>query len=104
MEDEIAELRKRKNVDPQQMLIEVLMKQQDLERQKETKIAQLRREQNQERTKIETELTLKIRGVQQMAKLMAVLLPPIPPLLVAIVVFFTRRAREREGVSKARLR
>jgi len=33
-----------------------------------------------------------------------VLLPPIPPLLVAIVVFFTRRAREREGVSKARLR
>ena len=104
MEDEIAELRKRKNVDPQQMLIEALMKQQDLERQKETKIAQLRREQNQERTKIETELTLKIRGVQQMAKLMAVLLPPIPPLLVAIVVFFTRRAREREGVSKARLR
>jgi ABC-2 type transport system permease protein len=34
----------------------------------------------------------------------AVVLPPIPPLLVALVVFFTRRAREREGVSRARLR
>ena len=37
-------------------------------------------------------------------KLWAVLLPPIPPLLVAVVVFFTRRAREREGVAKSRLR
>jgi ABC-2 type transport system permease protein len=36
--------------------------------------------------------------------LWAVLLPPIPPLLVAIVVFFTRRAKEREGVSRSRLR
>ena len=44
------------------------MKQQDLERQKETKIEQLRQEQNQERTKIETELTLKIRGVQDMVQ------------------------------------
>jgi ABC-2 type transport system permease protein len=104
MEDELAEMKKRKNVDPQQMLIEVLMKQQDLERQKETKIAQLRQEQNQERTKIETGLTLKIRGVQEMAKLLAVLLPPIAPLLVAVVVFFTRRAREREGVARSRLR
>ncbi len=104
MEDKIAEMKKRKNVDPQQMLIEVLMKQQDLERQKETKIEQLRQEQNNERTKIETDLTLKIRGVQDTAKLMAVLLPPIPPLLVAVIVFFTRRSREREGVARSRLR
>jgi ABC-2 type transport system permease protein len=31
-------------------------------------------------------------------------LPPIPPLIVAFIVFFNRRANEREGVSKARLR
>lgn len=104
MEDEIAALRQRKDVDQQQMLIEVLMKQQDLERLKETRIAQLRQEQNTKRNKIETELTLKIRSVQERAKLMAVLLPPIAPLMVAIVVFFTRRAREREGVARSRLR
>ena len=34
----------------------------------------------------------------------AVILPPIPPLLVAIVVFSLRRKREREGVAKSRLR
>jgi ABC-2 type transport system permease protein len=42
--------------------------------------------------------------VQDKYKLWAVLLPPIPPLIVAFVVFFNRRANEREGVSKARLR
>ncbi|MCE5269248.1 MAG: Gldg family protein [Planctomycetaceae bacterium] len=104
MDEEIAELRKRKNVDQQQMAIELIMKQQDLERQAQTRIAQLRQEQNKERTKIETGLALKIRRVQEMAKLLAVLLPPIPPLLVAVVVFFTRRTREREGVARARLR
>jgi ABC-2 type transport system permease protein len=42
--------------------------------------------------------------VQDDYKLWAVLLPPIPPLIVAGIVFFNRRANEREGVSKARLR
>ena len=37
--------------------------------------------------------------VQDCYKLWAVLLPPIPPLIVALVVFFNRRASEREGVS-----
>jgi ABC-2 type transport system permease protein len=37
-------------------------------------------------------------------KLWAVILPPIPPLLVAFVVFMRRRLREREGVTRARLR
>ena len=30
-------------------------------------------------------------------------LPPIPPLLIALCVFFIRRANEREGVSADRL-
>ena len=37
-------------------------------------------------------------------KLWAVLIPPIPPLLVAGFVFLNRRAKEREGVSSKRLR
>ncbi len=45
-----------------------------------------------------------IRNAQQQSKLWAILLPPIPPLLVAFFVFFGRRAREQEGVSRDRLR
>ena len=42
--------------------------------------------------------------MQDEYKMWAVLLPPLPPLFVAAVVFFTRRAREREGVARSRLR
>lgn len=50
------------------------------------------------------EMTYEIRKAQNASKLWAVLLPPIPPLLVAFFVFFNRRAGEREGVSRNRLR
>jgi ABC-2 type transport system permease protein len=53
---------------------------------------------------IERDLALRKDRVRDTYKLMAVVVPPIPPLLVAVVVFFIRRAREREGVEKSRLR
>ncbi len=104
VEDKLADLRSRKNIDTQQMLIEVGLMQQDLERQREAKLEQLRREKEREENKIDTDLALKVRTVQDKYKLWAVLLPPILPLVLALIVFFARRAREREGVAKSRLR
>jgi len=102
--DKVNELKKQKDMDPQQLLIQVAMKQQDLERQREATIEKLRQEKDRQVNKIETDLALKVRQVQDQYKMWAVLLPPIPPLIVAIIVFFTRRAREREGVARSRLR
>jgi ABC-2 type transport system permease protein len=102
--EKITELKKRKNIDPQQMLIEVAMAQQNLERQKEAKIEQLRQEKDRNINEIETELNLKVRAVQFEYKMWAVLLPPILPLILAILVFLHRRSREREGVAQSRLR
>jgi ABC-2 type transport system permease protein len=45
-----------------------------------------------------------ISKIQNYYKLLAVFVPPIPPLLVGIIVFVSRRLREREGISKNRLR
>lgn len=45
-----------------------------------------------------------IRAVQDRYKLLAIIVPPIPPLLVALYVFFRRRETEREGIAKSRLR
>jgi ABC-2 type transport system permease protein len=104
VDDKVAELKKRKNMDIQQMAIEVALMQQSLEQQRQTKLAQLRAEKDQKVNKIETDLALKVKQVQDRYKMWAVLLPPIPPLLVAAYVFFTRRAREREGVARSRLR
>ena len=61
IEDKIAELQKRKNVDRQQMAIEVVMMQQDLERRKEAKTEQLRQEKKRKIELIETDLKEKVR-------------------------------------------
>ncbi len=45
-----------------------------------------------------------IGKIQKYYKLLAVFVPPLPPLLVGIIVLVSRRLREREGISKARLR
>ncbi len=45
-----------------------------------------------------------IGKIQKYYKLLAVFVPPLPPLLVGIIVLVSRRLREREGISKTRLR
>jgi ABC-2 type transport system permease protein len=102
--DAIAELKKQKDIDPQQLVIKVALEQQYRERQRQAKVEQLREEKKRKTQAIETDLKQKVDAVQGQYKLWAVLLPPIPPLLVAVIVFFTRRAREREGVAQSRLR
>ncbi len=104
IEDKVAELKGQKNMDLQQMAIQVGMMQQDLEKQREAKLEQLHAEKEREFNKIETNLKDKIDAVQGRYLLWAMLLPPIFPLFVAIGVFVLRRVRESEGVAKSRLR
>ncbi len=103
-DDTIAELKKRPGLNQQQAMMEIMQAQQAGQARLNTKIEQLKAERDRENKKSGTELAVKIRAVQDKYKMWAVLLPPIPPLIVAFVVFFNRRANEREGVSKARLR
>jgi ABC-2 type transport system permease protein len=104
IDDKIAELKNQKNLDLQQMAIQVGMMQQDLERQRESKMEQLRRENDREFSKIETKVTSRVRRVQLLYKMLVVGLAPILPLFLALVVFVIRRLKEREGVAKSRLR
>ena len=53
---------------------------------------------------IEYDLEQEVKGVQGRYKKYAILIPPIPPLLVALYVYFRRREAEREGIIKERLR
>ena len=50
------------------------------------------------------ELELDKLSIQNQIKVLAVMFPPIAPLFVGVIVFVARRLREREGVSKERLR
>jgi ABC-2 type transport system permease protein len=75
-----------------------------LERMRDVNIAHAEKERNKEVKQSERELASKIRGVQDRYKLLAVLLPPIPPIVLAFFVYFNRRKAEQEGVDTRRLR
>jgi ABC-2 type transport system permease protein len=106
-EKKIQELESQGNADPQaamQAMQQLASSQRLAQRKLDTKIEQLRRNRDAEVAKVERDLEGDIRREQDRQKWLAVLLPPIPPLVVAFFVFFRRRAQEREGVATSRLR
>ena len=85
------------------------MQRREIQRQKEQRdfsrqIDQLEQERDQKLKVIERELALDIRKVQTGYKLRAALIPPLPPLLIGLLVWFYRRRREQEGVIASRRR
>ncbi len=106
-EEKVRDMENSGTADSQELVaaMQQLASQQRLaQRRLETKIEGMRRKRDAEVEAVERRLGAAVRREQDRQKWLAVLLPPIPPLVVAFFVFFRRRAREREGVSKARLR
>ncbi|EMI42066.1 Gldg family protein [Rhodopirellula sp. SWK7] len=64
-----------------------------MERERDQKIRDVRREADQD-----------VTAIQNQVKTLAVALPCFPPLIVGIMVFASRRLRERENISKSRLK
>jgi len=64
--------------------------------------SEMQNERNEIKRLKRLESELEIQRIQRQYKLAAVLIPPIPPLLLGLFVFTRRRLREREGISKAR--
>jgi ABC-2 type transport system permease protein len=65
---------------------------------------ELEKEVNNKLKSIKREQEVALGNEQDKYKAAAVFFPIIPPLLLAFIVYFNRRAKEREGISKARLR
>ncbi len=103
-DDQMAALAKRQGVNRQQAAIDKLQAQMQGQQKLDVALQGLKDKRDKAIKASQTNLELAVRKVQDEYKLWAVLLPPIPPLIVAFIVFFNRRAGEREGVSKARLR
>jgi len=87
-----------------EFMASIALAQRDGQRRLEANAKRLEQEKDRKINEIETRLNMENRQLQDWYKMWAVVLPPIPPLLVAVFVFFTRRAREKEGVSRSRLR
>ncbi len=100
----ITDLEGRTDLDPrvkEQLLERERMR---LESSLNSQISTLEKDRNKKVKESERELASTIRSVQDRYKLLAVLLPPIPPILLAFFVFFHRRKAEQEGVDTRRLR
>jgi ABC-2 type transport system permease protein len=105
VQKKIDEVRNRKGeMDQLQMATEVALVTQTEQDRLEQELEAKRRDRDKLIKKSETDLKRTKQEIQDGYKIWAVLLPPIPPLLIGIVVFLTRRSREREGVDRARLR
>jgi ABC-2 type transport system permease protein len=70
----------------------------------EAEASSLAAEQKRREKEIAFERDQEIRSVQDRYKMYAILVPPIPPLLLALAVFFRRRELERQGIARDRLR
>ena len=80
------------------------MKEAQLARKLEVEDEKLKRERDRNIREARRKTDDEIRKTENSFKTLAVFLPAIPPLIVGIVVYVSRRLREREGISKSRLR
>jgi ABC-2 type transport system permease protein len=70
----------------------------------QVELERIRRDRDKELAAVERQRDQDIQKIQNEFKLWATIIPPIPPLLVGLVVFIRRRLREREGVSRSRMK
>jgi ABC-2 type transport system permease protein len=102
---DLAEMRERwKDMSPREQQIQEALFQKHREQVLNAQITAKERERNRQIMQIQRNLDLEIRTEQDWWKMLALVLPPIPPLLLAFFVFFHRRRGEQEGVARTRLR
>ncbi|QDT10070.1 Gldg family protein [Planctomycetes bacterium K23_9] len=77
---------------------------QQKQRMLDVKRAKFERERERNVQSIQRDADQKVTTIQNKVKGFAVALPCIPPLIVGIIVFASRRLRERENISKSRLK
>jgi ABC-2 type transport system permease protein len=107
LEDSVAQLKKefeKENLDAIEALTRTGMVQKTGQQRIKAKMEESERNKDREINAIQTKLNLEVRHVQNRYKFWAVALPPILPLVVAVVVILLRRKQEHEGVSRSRLR
>jgi ABC-2 type transport system permease protein len=110
LRDKVEALQREGAIDPakQSQLVALLqmtqLREVQEERKLEVKLQQLRRDRDKNIDAAQREADQNIQKIQNFYKFYAAVLPAIPPLLIGLVVFVSRRLREREGISKARLK
>jgi ABC-2 type transport system permease protein len=104
MNDKIEQVEGRTDLNQMEksvLLEQVRMREQD---KLDARVRSLAEERKSKVKEIRYGLEQNVRSVQDTYKFLAILIPPIPPLLLALAVFFRRRELERQGVARERLK
>jgi ABC-2 type transport system permease protein len=99
----MKELRERKGLDEQTAEQEVIIALTDGQQRLELEKAAMERKRDEKYREIERNLAGQVQRVQDRYKILAVALPPLLPLLIALCVFIVRRSQEGEGVPVERI-
>jgi ABC-2 type transport system permease protein len=102
--NKVGELEKRTDLDARAKAQQMEFQRIKSERERDVKIARLEKDRDKKIKQTDRELAAEIQGVQNFYKRSAVILPIIPPLLLAFFVYFHRRRADQEGVDSRRLR
>ncbi len=92
----------KQNLSTDEIVRRVAIAQQQGERRMSARMEEERQRRDRELERIETELALYVRGLQNSYKMASVLIPPLFPLSLAAVIFIWRRTKELEGVPSRR--
>jgi ABC-2 type transport system permease protein len=104
-QEDLAEMQKRwEGLSERELAIQEQLFRRHAQQRLDAQIAAKERERDRQIVQVQRKLDLNIRTVQDRWKTLALVLPPIPPLLLAFFVYFHRRRGEQEGVAKSRLR
>ncbi len=101
---EVQRILKQKGIDQREFQQQLQIVMENVNRQFQARIQRMRRETDRKIRHLQLQLNQREAAVQRRFKFMAVAIPPIFPLLMGVVVFINRLAREKEGVSRKRLR
>jgi len=101
---DLAKERMTGEIDDRQFAIKRSAAEEQLNRVLAVEQQRLRLIRDEQVEKAEADLELSIRRIQNSEKRLAVFLPPILPLIIALVVFGWRRSRELEGAVRSRVR
>ncbi len=103
LDDKIADLRKRTDLDDRTKDIRLEQDQEVESRRLAVDKANIEDDKSRKIKKSKADMELKIREIQRGVRLEAMLLPPLPALILGLVVFAARLGRENRGANPNRL-
>jgi ABC-2 type transport system permease protein len=103
LDKQVDTIRARKDVDERTKEIMLMNIQEVANRRLEVKKTSIEDQKRKKILESKGDTEQKIRGIQNTIRAEAILVPPVPPLVLGLIVFFVRMKRENEGANPNRL-